>query len=257
MGQPAEEAAAGDEPVGVVVLGPYRSGTSLVTQILGMLGVDLGPSEELFEATRYNPAGYFQRPDVTRANTRFIESAGGSLADPGDPRRLFERGEARFLRSLHLDWLHASPLWGLKDPRFCATLWTWVGLGLIGQRNLLIVRVRRSIETTTRSAVKHYDVKTYCDGTLSGARAMFVRYEELADWHIKHLSVPTLDVDFEQLSADPEVTIDRVAGFLGIADPERVDRCVGLVGRNKALVRYYASKLIGGRSPRQRKSSGG
>ena len=53
------------EPTVVCVLGMHRSGTSLVARVLNLLGLDLGPAEHLMRPGAANPAGHWEsRPDL-------------------------------------------------------------------------------------------------------------------------------------------------------------------------------------------------
>ena len=67
------------------MLGPFRSGSSLVTHLLSRLGLDLGQEEALLTPTLHNMDGYYQLADITRLNTRFIQSAGYTVDEPGHP----------------------------------------------------------------------------------------------------------------------------------------------------------------------------
>src|SRR3972149_3427729 len=116
---------------GIIVLGPYRSGTSLMSRILSKLGVNFGPDREMHAGTQYNPGGYFERAAINNANDAFITSSGGDLARPGDPVELARRGDPKPLREMDLTWMAAERTWGIKDPRLCASLWAWLALGII------------------------------------------------------------------------------------------------------------------------------
>lgn len=103
----------------VIVLGPYRSGTSLVSQVIETLGVDFGPNPERIATNRFNPGGYLERGDLNEINRRLITSAGRSLGDPGDPETLTRHADRTILDGVTFPWPAHKPLWGLKDPRFC------------------------------------------------------------------------------------------------------------------------------------------
>src|SRR5262245_9482610 len=115
----------------VVVLGPYRSGTSLTAQILRELGVDFGPRTELISTNRFNPGGYLERAHLNALNRRLILSAGRALGQPGNAETLSRIADASILQAVAFPWPGHGPIWGLKDPRFCATLKIWVNAGAI------------------------------------------------------------------------------------------------------------------------------
>ena len=72
----------------VCVLGFHRSGTSMVTRLMGQLGVDLGPSEDLLAGVEGdNPNGYFEPRWTIAINDAILATFGGSYeAPPALPR---------------------------------------------------------------------------------------------------------------------------------------------------------------------------
>ena len=65
----------------VIVLGPYRSGTSLTAQVIETLGVDFGPRSEWISSNHFNPGGYHERGDINAINRKLITSAGRTLGE--------------------------------------------------------------------------------------------------------------------------------------------------------------------------------
>src|SRR5580700_1160835 len=64
----------------VVVLGMHRSGTSLLTNLLTALGVDLG--SDLVPADDNNPAGYWEQLDINRTQDRLLSRLNQHWAGP-------------------------------------------------------------------------------------------------------------------------------------------------------------------------------
>ncbi|MEX0585828.1 MAG: hypothetical protein WD176_04250, partial [Pirellulales bacterium] len=62
----------------ICVLGMHRSGTSLVTRLLNLLGVDLGVSAALRPADRFNPTGYWEHQAFIDINDELLRRLGGS-----------------------------------------------------------------------------------------------------------------------------------------------------------------------------------
>lgn len=127
----------------VCVLGMSRSGTSLTARLLGLLGVYLGPEEELLggdlrqipardhaKATAANPEGFWEHYRLMRISEAILRSFGGSWRDPPPLPPGWER-------SAQLDPLREQAgailaesfgghgLWGWKDPRISLTLPFW------------------------------------------------------------------------------------------------------------------------------------
>lgn len=228
----------------VIVLGPYRSGTSLTAQILESLGVDFGPREELLAPNRFNPGGYLERGDLNAINRRLITSAGGTLGDPGDPARLICLADRSTLNGYSLPWPDAGPLWGLKDPRFCATLKLWIDAGALQADTIRIVRVHRDVDAIVRSSVEHPSVRKFCHGDEALARKMVGDYIGLADWQARTLGLPTFHLDYEELIRDPSTEITKIAAWLRQEDRRAIRRAVRLVGKRSARGRFYFRKSI-------------
>ena len=56
----------------ICVLGMHRSGTSLATRALHLLGVSLGPDEHLMRPRADNPLGFFEHQPLTDLNDEIL-----------------------------------------------------------------------------------------------------------------------------------------------------------------------------------------
>jgi hypothetical protein len=229
-------------------MGTYRSGTSLACQILDALDVDFGPASIMKPPPdRFNPGGYFQRRNVTTANVHLLEMAGGSEEVPPEPETLAVHARSSDLESLGPLWDPASQLVGIKDPRFCATLLTWLESGVFGDRQVRVLRISRDRDAVASSIIRHREVGAMCDFDSARARRMAVMYEERAAWHQERLELPVLHVQFEDLMSRPTESVANIAGFVhagGTADHEAALR---RIGKRRALMRHYYRKI---RDPR-------
>lgn len=233
----------------VVVLGPYRSGTSLVSQILHALGVDFGPLTEMRPPpNRQNPGGYFQRPDVVSLNVDLIHAAGGTQGLPCTPEQTAEAAKPNQFAGLRLGSPPKSAWRGIKDPRFSITLQAWVRHRVLDAGSLRIVSITRRTQDVVNSVLAHDAVRQLCGSDLERARTMVERYSSGAAWHVTQLGVPALDVHYEDLVRNPEREVRRIASFLSIEDEGRISRAIELVGKRGALLRHYRHKLT---SPRE------
>jgi hypothetical protein len=232
-----------DESTGVIVIGPFRSGTSLVSGLLAGLGVDFGdPAESAPPPDRYNPLGYFQRPKIVAANARYIASAHGSQERPGSPMALSLRGDRTILHAVDLSWRDGASIWGMKDPRFSATLLSWVEAGRIDRDRLRLVRVTRDIDAIAASVIAHREVKQYCGNSLARAVEMSRVYDSFATWDEENLGIPTCRIRYELLISQPASEVARLAEFVGTVDPAKVRHSARLIGRRRALFRHYVRK---------------
>jgi len=70
----------GDMNKTVIVLGMHRSGTSMVSGVLNILGVDIG--KDLLGNHWSNPLGHFENNDFRNLNTQILKEAGGDWLNP-------------------------------------------------------------------------------------------------------------------------------------------------------------------------------
>ena len=196
------------KPVIHCVLGMHRSGTSLLTRCLALIGVELGPGEHLLAATDFNPTGFWEHEGIQKLNDEILAAFDGSWREvpelpPGwerDARLDGLRGRARDL--IAADFAGCA-MWGFKDPRICLTLPFWKPL-LPGLRYVLCLRnpadVARSLEHTM---------------PFEEAVALWLRYVEAS---LRHTAGgPRAVVFYEDLLADTAGEMRRLAGTFGIA----------------------------------------
>ncbi|MGH6995466.1 MAG: sulfotransferase family protein, partial [Stellaceae bacterium] len=115
----------------VFVLGMHRSGTSAVTRVLNLLGVELG--QGLMTASPDNERGYWENLTIVQEHHQLLEALGSSWDDlralPADwMKNPAAVSAAHRLRAIVEREFSAAPLWGLKDPRLCRLLPLWLPL---------------------------------------------------------------------------------------------------------------------------------
>lgn len=132
---PPRRPAAPPRSRAVCVLGMSRSGTSVTTRILNILGVDLGDEDELMEpAAGNNPAGFWEHEGIADLNEDILATLGDAPRQrwryppalpegwERDPRLEPHRHTGK---SMLQGSFAGKPLWGWKDPRTCLTLPFW------------------------------------------------------------------------------------------------------------------------------------
>ncbi len=221
----------------VIVLGPYRSGTSITSRMLASLGVDFGPPSALIPANSHNPSGYYERDDINHTNQRFFESAGGTHETPGTPDHLLHHGDLNILRCHDFSWLGSVGLAGIKDPRMCATLAAWFEAGVFNPDRCKIVHVTRDLDATLKSALRHDHVAGYGERDPDRVRRMLATYADYAQLHLTRLPVPALTLPYENVIANPMRVAEELARFLGIQDRNKIQRAAAEVGKDEAQVR--------------------
>ena len=206
---------------GVCILGFHRSGTSVAARVLNLLGVDLGPSEDLLDARDDdNPAGYWEPRWLNALNDELLAAIGGDAWRPLEDEPGWEsRPELEPLRARAREGLGAAfgnaALWGWKDPRTSFTLPFWKAL----VSDLWFVVCVRSPSDAVDSALRRGapTLSRFAWGQL------WLEYTARALMH----SDPerrTL-VFYEDLIANPQKEALRLSAFLGdesLADPAAV-----------------------------------
>ena len=113
----------------VCVLGMHRSGTSVATRLMNLLGVDLGAEEHLLGPRPDNPKGFWEYKPILDLNEEILGRLGGNWHEPPPlPPGWEMAAELADLRQKARDLVartFASADWGWKDPRTCLTLPFW------------------------------------------------------------------------------------------------------------------------------------
>jgi hypothetical protein len=119
------------QPKVVCVLGMHRSGTSLLTGALRLLGVHLGSDENLLPSDEEaNRKGFWENRLIVDLNDALLSRLGGDWHNlPDFPPDWFSSPEfadlRREARAVISKEFGNVPVWGWKDPRACLTLPFW------------------------------------------------------------------------------------------------------------------------------------
>lgn len=145
----------------IFVFGMHRSGTSMITRLINMMGAYFGPEDASIGFNDANPKGFWERRDVMSVNDSLLKHnhcAWDRLAawQPGAPVPLLPEQKKR-LQALILN-LDAHRPWVVKDPRLCLTYSYWrplleVPVGVVVYRSPL--EAARSLERRNRIPVDY------------------------------------------------------------------------------------------------------
>lgn len=144
----------------IIVLGMHRSGTSLTTRLINMMGAYFAPKNLWLEANTDNPKGFWERTDVLAIN-RGLMQANGCLwyqVDTWDDARIHIPSPLMAGMKATLSELNQHQPWVLKDPRMCITLPCWLQhlsspVAVITARNPL--EIARSLELRNAMPIKY------------------------------------------------------------------------------------------------------
>lgn len=207
------------------ILGMHRSGTSLVAQLLGHLGVDFGPRDELLDANADNPKGYWEIERIVHANDWVLQTLGRRwdtafpLPEGWHTRSDLEPHRAH-VRAVLEELFAGRERFGWKDPRCCLTLPLWRdALHDLGSPVQAILVVRNPLDVA-RSLARR-------DG--------FGLVSSLGLWYHSTLQAladtaghPRVAVCYEDLLDQPIREVGRLAEALSL-DPAGVEATVGQV----------------------------
>jgi len=179
----------------ICILGMHRSGTSALSRVLNLIGVDLGANDLLTtEPVADNPRGYWEHHELTAISDAIIKRYGGCWNEPPLLPSGWETAAAlddlrQRAQQLIKDQFAAVPLWGWKDPRTCLTLPFWQQL-LPDMRYIICLRnpvdVARSLEHRDNLSPQQSSTLwlTYVSSALNhteGKPRLVIFYEDLMD----------------------------------------------------------------------------
>src|SRR5690348_16546953 len=113
----------------IIVLGMHRSGTSLVTRMVNMMGAYVSQEGGVIGFNKGNPKGYWERKDLVQNNIALLKLHDATWPNitnwpmPFRPMNLPPQLQHSMKTMvMHLD---AHRPWVMKDPRLCVTLPYW------------------------------------------------------------------------------------------------------------------------------------
>jgi hypothetical protein len=226
----------------ICVLGFGRSGTSLTMRVLNLLGVYVGPAEDLMLAhDTDNPRGYWEPQWMADLNDEILALLGTTWWQPlraapgweGTPDLAPLRERAR---SLLEEKFGAAALWGWKEPRTTLTLPFWRVLTPNARYVICLRNPVDAIASIRRRPEPDLPAGEWGDLWLEyTARAL----QETQDSH-------RLIVFYEDFFLEPQLQIARIASFLGVQPPrdDLLDSSPLLREAIEQSLRHHATPLL-------------
>jgi len=209
--------SGGDNAKVVVLMGLARSGTSTITGVLHLLGVDMGAREY---GDKWNPMGSFEDRDFQKLHKEIFDRAGDGMSywNPPTYEKLMSlKSElAPRIKSFIESKAKEKTLWGWKHTRTILS----IDLFLDYLKSPCFVVVYRNPVATARSCVKHtqrYEDKVDFQRALN---LVHFYHGELLNFFDRHPELPKLVVAYEELVAKPREEAIRIAEFVGISPSE-------------------------------------
>ncbi|MFD2406006.1 hypothetical protein ACFSVK_09900 [Azorhizophilus paspali] len=195
----------------IVVLGMHRSGTSVITRGLQVLGVQLGT--RLLPAKSDNEKGFWEDMDINALNVELLAALGQSwhTLAPLLPEHLKSTVLDTFkLRAVQLlrEKLSGVETFGLKDPRIARLLPFWTDIFAHLDIKVSYMIACRHPMSVARSLAKR-------DGfALEKAYQLWLEYM-LASL-VGTQNHPRLVVDYDLLMTEPAIQLQRIAQALNL-----------------------------------------
>jgi hypothetical protein len=214
----------------ICITGMGRCGTSLTTAIIGLMGVDLGPTETMLSANPDdNARGYWEQHDIYEINEQILHAFGGTWANPPELSQGWERSPAldgirdQARDSLTTLFGAGNPRWAWKDPRASVTLPFW--RELIGNMDYVLC-VRNPADVAASLAKRDNEDLDFEDSV-----ALWLRYLRAALESTDKSR--RLILRYEDYFTDTERQIERLTEFVcgpgtQLSD-ETYDRVVGFI----------------------------
>ena len=203
----------------MVVLGMHRSGTSLLSNILHLLGVDM--VEGTPHASGANPTGFWERQDIVSLQDDILSVIERPIGKPShvlpfpavswrDPQLWGLKARLRELVQIQLESTPGP--WGFKDPRTCRLLPLWAELfGELGITPRYVWAIRHPLEAASSMTLKSRWTRPM---TVSQSEVLWLVY----NYDIARYTLPgePLIVDYNQWFDAPLATAQHLAAALGI-----------------------------------------
>jgi hypothetical protein len=220
-----------EDGVQIIVLGAHRSGTSLVTRLVNLLGAYVGREDDALQAAEDNPKGFWERRDTVSCNDMILAAAGCSWDQLAGWS--FDRGadlhpppEAAPLLSAAIEDLDGHRPWVLKDPRLCLTLPYWRSML---DRPVAVVVARDPCEIAT-------SLRRRNNVSLNHALAIY-EYSAVGVLANAH-DLPTVRVSYAEVLADPPGAARRLLRDLSALG------VTGLHEADEAAVREFVDESL-------------
>jgi hypothetical protein len=191
----------------VLVLGMHRSGTSLTTRLVNLLGPNLCRPEDLARGRGGNERGHWESVPLVAENDRLLALVASRWWCPPTGRaevdRLIGDADAREHAREAFERSHPTTPWVWKDPRTCLLLRFWVSA--LGTRPAAIIASRDPLDIAASLRAR--------DGlSVQLALALWERHMRCALEGADGLA--TRVTTFQQLAADPARWCAATADFL-------------------------------------------
>lgn len=218
----------------LVVLGMHRSGTSLLSNALHVLGVDMADTTD--HVSVKNPGGFWERPELVAIQDEILEAIGRPIALPSHvlpfPAAWWRSKQVQALKPKLIAYVRqqlasSENPWGFKDPRTCRLLPLWREVFReLNLEPIYVVALRRpaesSVSMSQKSAARRLSEAT--------GELMWLSYNYDIARHVL-LKSAAIVIDYDEWFADPAGVGHRLAAGLGLGElsAEEISECMASI----------------------------
>ena len=195
-----------------VVLGMHRSGTSLVSNILGDMGVDMG--DNMLGANTSNPYGHYEDMTYLALNDKFLKECMGSWDKPPSKKVIDEKlPDFRGRAKKRIESNVKKKYWGWKDPRTVLTLDLYKPYLT---NPIYIVVYRNPTDVVASLLERDKNLKKASKDKKNEYFVLLDDYYRRLKNHIREFDGPILKVRYESVSSDPTRFARKLSKITGI-----------------------------------------
>jgi GT2 family glycosyltransferase len=235
----------------VVVLGMHRSGTSLLSNVLHVLGVDMADTTD--RVNEKNAGGYWERPEMFRLQDEILAALGRPIGVPSHvlpfPAAWWRRKEVQALKPKLMAYLNdqlsrSTNPWGFKDPRTCRLLPLW--WEVFRELNVEPIYIH-AIRAPAEAAVSMSQQSSARRISAATGELMWLSYNYDIARHVT-LKGQALRVDYSEWFDDANAVARRLCEQLGIGqdlEPDELAECLSTIVQPDYR-RQFANVTAGG-----------
>ncbi|HIE54952.1 MAG TPA: hypothetical protein EYP90_07205, partial [Chromatiaceae bacterium] len=203
----------------ILIAGMHRSGTSVLTQVLHLLGAELG-DELLPPQPGVNEKGFWEHRKLVAINEQLLQTLERSWYDFRPlPAHWQRRPQVLDLGRQAVNFLQRelgnAPLAAIKDPRLCLLLPFWTSAAEEAGFSPRVILATRAPWEVAASLCRRDPLDT------TTATLLWLRYTREAETHSRQL--PRACVDYDQLLRDWPQVVARIGPRLGVQWPHSPD----------------------------------
>jgi len=220
----------------ICILGMHRSGTSVITRCVNLLGISLGNPDRMLPPKFDNPEGFWEHADIVRLHDdilRFFSSSWDTTV--GLPKNWWKMRDMDFYKKEICEWIKRefsdTNIWAWKDPRTCLLLPLWIEVLQKEQIELNIIFVIRN-PCEVAASLKKRNGFTY-----SQSYSMWMLYSLNALKHCEGLKC--VFVHYDRFLKDPVGQLRKIASKLELSWPQNeTDLVINLQSVAKPYLRH-------------------